>query len=88
MKRTASGCRTAGWKRRLDHVGRRRDDDRGRRQRRARRRNATATGTTKNASRAWENAPPDRIARTLIATMSTEVVSSANRGPAGAGTPR
>jgi hypothetical protein len=41
-------------------------------------RNATVTGTRKNASRACENAPPDRSAITLIATMSTPVSTSAS----------
>ena len=48
-----------------------------------RKRNATATGTRKNASRAFEKAPPERTASTLIAAMSTPVVTSASSCVAG-----
>ena len=46
-------------------------------------RKATATGTRKKASRAFENGPPERTASTLIAAMSTPVVTAAKCAPAG-----
>ncbi len=48
-----------------------------------RKRKATAIGTMKYATRAWENAPPERRTRIVTAQTSTTVAASAKRDPTG-----